>query len=355
MAQLMINYKTPITFGNQEMTGKDYFNLLKKQTILNYEKIVSTKTNDDLDFYLPQTFNHMLAAVTSMNQFLLSINLFLQKNLSEINKDLQYKKNILNTIFAHNLSAQNEFDNKLGTQFNYLFKLINFDGVDPNDLVELRKIGIIFTIVENFFRNHEAHGLTGSLIDFFRGYNTGIYPSFILKCEYLENFELFNDLPDRFCFTFPEEDFLRFKTKIESFINEIKDFENLNNTTILNKKMQDNILNTLTFSEDKIGKTNKKELNPYEESIYVPEFKENILFVRSDIVRSYFKYNSIIWNNDVIAHDINEIENALQLQVYKFISESEIAYDYNISISPASLLKFFKMFVEILEKILFEE
>lgn len=350
MAQLIISIQTPISLGRKNLTGLEYLSLLKKQTLLNYEKIVSTKTDNDLDFFLPQTFNHMLAGITSMNQFLLGINFFLQKIDSEQKHNVIYEQQILHNIFSHHSLTQNEkFENNLSNQFNYLFNLApTYINIEDDDLKELKKIGIIFTLVENFFRHHEAHGLTLSLIDFFRCFNIGIFPCFLLDEKYLQDFSSFSSLKDKFHFIFPEDEFNSFKLNINNLINNISDYEKKHSETILNHKFKENINEILTYSNDKIDNLDRKKMNPYLKTNFQnPYSNQNILLVRSQIVRSYLKYHSIVWNNDIIAQNTTKINEALS---FNFLTENnEGLHGESISITPESLVYYFKKFLEILK------
>lgn len=172
---------------------------IKVQTFNNYEKIIKKTNNNDLELYLPEMFINMLSGVTFFNQYLLLLNMHLEKISSNIHNDKDYIRHLLETSFAHTgkFRGYEKFQNNLPFLSNNLLSALSNESFNQEKINRLKKISIIFIILEEFFRNHQAHGFTHSLIDFFRGFNIGIQPVYLFKDNYLEDFSMY-DLKELF-------------------------------------------------------------------------------------------------------------------------------------------------------------
>lgn len=351
----LLNSPSPITLRNANVNNSE-LDMFVEQTIKNYKKIINKTTEDDLALYLPETFINMLSGVTFFNQYLLQVNMFLERLSSQENKDQDYNKKLLEVIFAHTgkFRGFEKFNNDIAfLSTNLLNALTNSEGLDVKKIRRLKEISIIFIIIEEFFRNHQAHGQTLSLIDFFRGFNIGIFPVYIFSEKYIENFSLFSDLEYKFYFSCPREEFERFRNTIYKKINEIKIYEIENNCVILDKKVRNKLLNIMGMSKEVIDPEGKwtQASSPIIGSVRI-ENKEHCL-INSDIMRSYFKYYSLVFNNDTKASNIKLIKEALVLHQLD-VEEKGWIYSKKISIHPEELCKYFEEFTIILKSLLID-
>jgi len=347
-----LNSPSPITFGVN--SNKTELEIIKSQTLSNYQKIIQKTNEDDLELYLPETFINMLSGVTFFNQYLLLLNIFLEKISSQYYKDQDYNRNLLEVIFAHTgkFRGQEKFNNNLSfLSDNLLTTFTKSEEFDQLKIKRLKEIAIIFIIIEEFFRNHQAHGLTNSLIDFFRGFNVGIFPVYLFSEKYIENFSLFTNLEYKFYFSCPKIIFENFRTNIHSRIEKIKEYERETNSVILNKTVVNKILNlfgTPKYILDSEAKWKESE-PPIIASINIDN--EDHVFINSDIIRSYFKYSSLEFNKETPASNIKLIKQALTLNEFEITPEG-FKFSKEISIHPISLCQYFEEFVNLIEELL---
>lgn len=326
---------------------------LKKQTLFNYKKIISKTNEEDLELYLSETFINMLSGVTFFNQYLLQINMLLEKRTSENNKKQDYNAKLLETIFTHTnkFRGYSKFPNNLSSLSENLFLILEELTTDKKIIEKLKKISIIFILIEEFFRNHQAHGLTHSLVDFLRGVDNDIFPTYIFNEDHIKNFSLFSNLEHKLYFSCPKEEFMYFQSLISLKINQITEFQSQNNTVVLNEIVKNKILNLFG--------TPKLELDPqakWKEAANPTIQLENsdTVLVNSDIIRAYFKYHSIEFNLDFQASSVGLVKNALALNVIK-IDNKKIKNSKKIYIHPESLYHYFDKFISILEQVLLDK
>lgn len=355
MATLLLKKSSPISYDKSISNFEESLENLKNQTLLNYQKLLSKTDDDDLDFYLPQLCIQMLSSVTFFNQYLLNLVLFLQKINDEKNNTKFYERNLLETIFAHTKKFRGEenFPNNLSSLSKTLFSILDAQNKDREKIKELKKISMIFLIIEDFFRHHQAHGLTNSLIDFFRGFTISISPIYIFDDYYIDNFSKFADLDEKFYFSFPTEEFNNFKSKINSSVNSLIIYEREQNIQILSKKVKDKILNLFGFPQHILDPKAKweSEGTPFIASSFFNN--QEHIFLKSNIARSYFKYHGLSQIQYIKANNKELIKEALNIHEYLFVNNN-FQYSKSIPISPNDLLNKFILFTELVQ-CLFQE
>lgn len=327
MAKLIINIpKPPITYKKYRMNYIcclcEDFKILKNQTLGNFEFELKKDNETKKEFFIPNLCNQMLLAITSMNHFLLNINIILERK--KVNNS--YERILLENIYEHDNKVFKDdriFKNNLASQFKFLFdNLRNNFYFEESEISSLKEIAKIFIIVESFFRNHQAHGNTNSIIEIFNEYNIGGH------LFYIYDKNIITDGNVNFFFTIDIQYFAMFKK---------------------------NIVDLLVTYKEKIS--DEKELNRFEKEKnrillnFNPEFGiKDTLFIKGSLMRTYLKYKCLMSLDIQEALNFDAIEKVLVLN--RLISQDDgnfMVAQEDDKISPIHLFEKMKFFIETIE------